>query len=289
MSRPRLADILRMIDPSFPPATTIVADTIAERIDADEWADDHRLSTSYGVVAPPWRSFFVEARTTVGKQVVDRGVLVQDMTRDERIVQNLHLHGLARPAGTHWVLGFHGFLRIDASDLVLFPGMAFLHLDEQGFVLSDTDRVQIVHYPHELLLPDATYHPDLDVLATYLPFTLRAVGALHQRALVTHVQVTRAQRRQAERETGVPVNDHYVIGVPLQTPVRRAGAAPLPRGEAVERREHQVRGHFRVYTPDRPLFGRISGLVWVPAHRRGSADTGSVSKDYVIRAEERES
>jgi hypothetical protein len=288
-SRPRLSDILRAVDPSFPKATALVADTIAEQLDADDSQGGRSWpAASYGVVAPPWPTFFIEARTTVRGQIIDRGMLVQDMTSDPRVMQNLHLHGLARPAGTHWVLGLHGFLRVDASDVILFPGMAFLHLDAQGELLDDTEQVQVVRYPEELLLPDATYHPNLSALATYIPFTLRAIGALHQHAPVTQVQVSRAQRRQAQRTTGIPTNDHYVIGVVLPAPTRRAGADPVPAKQGAERREHQVRGHFKVYTPDRPLFGRISGLVWVPAHRRGSADAGSVSKDYAIRPGEAE-
>jgi hypothetical protein len=45
---------------------------------------------------------------------------------------------------------------------------------------------------------------------------------------------------------------------------------------------HTVRGQFRTYTADRPLFGRHAGRFFVPAHARGSRDVGQVKKDYAV-------
>lgn len=47
---------------------------------------------------------------------------------------------------------------------------------------------------------------------------------------------------------------------------------------------HLVRGHFATYTPDKPLFGRITGTVWKPSHVRGDAAEGIVAKDYRVKA-----
>jgi hypothetical protein len=37
---------------------------------------------------------------------------------------------------------------------------------------------------------------------------------------------------------------------------------------------HWVRGHFKEYTPERPLFGKISGLFWWEPHLVGSPNEG---------------
>jgi len=45
---------------------------------------------------------------------------------------------------------------------------------------------------------------------------------------------------------------------------------------------HRVRGHVRTYTEDSPAFGKLAGRFWVPAHIRGSIDSGLVMGDYKI-------
>lgn len=45
-------------------------------------------------------------------------------------------------------------------------------------------------------------------------------------------------------------------------------------------RFHMCKGHFRTYTPDNPLFGRLAGKFWVPQHTKGTKDVGTVIKTY---------
>lgn len=47
---------------------------------------------------------------------------------------------------------------------------------------------------------------------------------------------------------------------------------------------HLCRGHLRTYTQERPLFGKLSGTFFIPAHVRGSIDNGAVVKDYRLKA-----
>ena len=45
---------------------------------------------------------------------------------------------------------------------------------------------------------------------------------------------------------------------------------------------HTCRGHFRTYTEEAPLFGRVVGTFWVPAHMRGYKRYGEIVKDYKV-------
>ena len=45
---------------------------------------------------------------------------------------------------------------------------------------------------------------------------------------------------------------------------------------------HLCRGHFRTYTDDAPLFGRVIGTFWIPAHVKGNKQFGEVVKDYKV-------
>jgi hypothetical protein len=45
---------------------------------------------------------------------------------------------------------------------------------------------------------------------------------------------------------------------------------------------HIVRGHFKTYEEDRPLFGRYAGTFWWNSQVRGSRDSGEVLHDYEV-------
>ena len=47
---------------------------------------------------------------------------------------------------------------------------------------------------------------------------------------------------------------------------------------------HLCRGHFKTYTDDSPLFGRITGTFWTQPHMRGRKEVGQVIKDYTVDA-----
>jgi hypothetical protein len=60
----------------------------------------------------------------------------------------------------------------------------------------------------------------------------------------------------------------------------------LPFGQLA--RAHLVRGHFKVYTDDAPLFGQFTGRYWWTPHVRGDESKGVVEKDYVLHHRETE-
>lgn len=45
---------------------------------------------------------------------------------------------------------------------------------------------------------------------------------------------------------------------------------------------HVCRGHFKTFTDDKPLFGRVVGTFWWPAQVRGSKRLGEVEKEYKL-------
>ena len=98
-----------------------------------------------------------------------------------------------------------------------------------------------------------------------------------------HVTHSRQVRRQHERKHGTQLADYYWLTVKPSPDATDMRDIAQPVGHA-HRREHVVRGHFRYYHPDRPLFGRYAGMVWIPEHTRGDAGNGIVHKGYMIRA-----
>jgi hypothetical protein len=49
-------------------------------------------------------------------------------------------------------------------------------------------------------------------------------------------------------------------------------------------RIHLARGHFKTYTEDNPMFGKITGRFWWQPHVRGQNKEGIVLKDYELKA-----
>lgn len=50
----------------------------------------------------------------------------------------------------------------------------------------------------------------------------------------------------------------------------------------LEKALHKCRGHFKVFTSDKPLFGKYVGRFWWKPHERGSSEAGVVLKDFDI-------
>lgn len=63
-------------------------------------------------------------------------------------------------------------------------------------------------------------------------------------------------------------------------------AAGGETGEAGRKSFHIARGHFKTYTPAKPLLGRAVGTFWWDQQARGSAAAGFTPKDYRIHPPE---
>lgn len=56
-----------------------------------------------------------------------------------------------------------------------------------------------------------------------------------------------------------------------------------PAMEKKEERLHTVRGHFKTFTPEHPLFGKYAGTYWWGDCIKGNAEFGLTEKDYHIK------
>jgi hypothetical protein len=78
----------------------------------------------------------------------------------------------------------------------------------------------------------------------------------------------------------VPALYHVVTIEPMKAVLRSAGGVPdLGQKKAT----HIVRGHFRDYTPERPLFGKVVGRIFIPAHDRGNKNLGVKKPGYKVK------
>ena len=91
--------------------------------------------------------------------------------------------------------------------------------------------------------------------------------------------LNKKRRKNGKQE----IFDYHVLNVTV----------PSRKGEYREKTEplshvrvHLCRGHFKEYTEEHPLFGRLTGLYWWQPHVRGQNKDGIVIKDYKIKTQE---
>lgn len=92
--------------------------------------------------------------------------------------------------------------------------------------------------------------------------------------------VPRQLRRQAEREGRPPyLKVKELVIEPLRRTVRLMQEAQRENpGQPVPL--HLCRGHFKTYTPEKPLLGRHVGTYWWEPHLRGDEHVGVVVHDH---------
>lgn len=187
--------------------------------------------------------------------------------------------GTGTPEGNWLAVGWYVFVR-EGNRVALHPSMAewmqdMMQLDEHGQWDGHSESGHA--YWHD--------EPQSAAVRALAPF-LMAIGFLHCKnvELVEGQQVEGALRKKQEKKLGRPLTTFKELVIdPSMTQKRYTETNGRPRQRGT-RSLHIARGHFATYSEDRPLFGKYSGTFWKPAHVRGSADIGTVAKDYAVKA-----
>ena len=136
--------------------------------------------------------------------------------------------------------------------LRMSPGPRFNNTEENLDLLNKLLRHCLTHYRH-------------------------AVSLLHCKNIeLVDEPLTRQQRRSKERKARTI---YKVLAIKEGDKSYRY----LDHGhDGSKKALHLCRGHFRTYTENAPLFGRVTGTFWIPAHVKGNKQYGEVVKDYKV-------
>lgn len=249
----------------------IIADDIAKQIDALNGDEPHKAE-DFGVIAPPFKLFFIEAKTKTldQKAVIRRGAMVESV---DYYIEKL-------PEGTNHIMKFQGWWMLDDSLLRIKP-VIYIHCDNEGYMLDDMEKL-LVAFGEGDSQNDLIDEQQANTILNMIPFSLKAINALHKRAPVEKVTPKRGERRRWQKKHGkdAKLTDYYVLKV--RPTKNNTDFEEVGQPAQAKRREHIVRGHFRYYKQDAPLFGKISGAVWIPDHSRGNETIGTIKKDYEV-------
>ena len=87
------------------------------------------------------------------------------------------------------------------------------------------------------------------------------------------------QGKKSRRPNIKPHDSYYRCKITLPKPHGIETRSSEPREDAYGKRQHQVRGHYRIYRDEN---GDVKRRTWIREHRRGDPKLGVVLKDYVL-------
>jgi hypothetical protein len=217
---------------------------------------------------PPFRAFFVESTVTHLFSdipiVAQRGMFIED--RSESVRATGPSLGQVLPERWRFCLFAVASMYTMQTRLQSYRDVtARIHLDGEGRILDDMDHVHILVTQRPGLTSEAA-HLQAAATANALPATLKAISAMNLRCPVDEVTPSATAQKHAAKHGGVPkLHTYYVLRVKPTVPTSAEDSKDVGMPECIGASAHKVRGHFRSYHPDRPMFGRISGSVWSAA------------------------
>ena len=261
-------------------------------------------------IAPPFPEFFLEAGYELvmadlnGQPWIENGVRVSLKSRSvgmhvkafmvgtgDGVVQQEaeEITGKSRPEDAYWMLGCRVYL--DSSSRIVEVGAYNAWADRQGNPLEndcfmrhpdyDTSvaHARVVDNPFAARVGN-TAAQIADVLGESIARSLfLAVSFLHCKN-VERIEIAPDAKlsRSAQKKYDIPLVRYHVLQI---TPFNQRGGGGSGDGTGSPKSMHVVRGHFKTWTAERPLFGRVVGTFWVQDHVAGRSTT-TVNKDYAV-------
>ena len=91
-------------------------------------------------------------------------------------------------------------------------------------------------------------------------------------------------KKKFARNHGFPPSEFRTIVIdPMKRAIRTNGCVGTTEA-AAKQRMHIIRGHFKTYTSERKLFGKVTGRFFFSAHVAGDPAVGVIHSDYIVKA-----
>lgn len=276
---------------------TPVSDEL-NRFDEPAWKGMFQKE-AYPNIAPPFPQCFLEWGSVLvhgDNRALGRfGVVVTDATEGA----GKALKGQLATEDYRWLLSFHFMLDISRRFLLL-PGAAYVYVGGEGEINGDKITIQL-HKDYSWI---SQRPPNTDIYdwlgqvinianvlpwdfcnASMMPIALRTLSIMNcKNVTLEDSPLRRQQRRQLERK-GVPTDIIKILKIKPYGTRTKGGGVETSEPRRLER-SHVVRGHFKEFTEDAPLFGKWSGLFFWGSHLRGDAAQGKVEKSYKVYPDE---
>ena len=195
------------------------------------------------------------------------------------------------PSGSTIISKAEG-LKVDGS-YIWVPGMILcvIHAEDPSKIKhvkwfdgfgAEKPSIQVPGKPHLDMSID--YRESEEIVNTDLTIFAFVIKFLSCKNIETkRITVPPAIQKKRAKKGKRPLFDHHILVLkPTKGLDRDTGRPGGPRS-AFDTRIHLCRGHFKEFTADKPLFGRVTGCFWWQPTVRGNKNAGMVTKDYEIR------
>jgi hypothetical protein len=117
-------------------------------------------------------------------------------------------------------------------------------------------------------------------MLTYLHPLLLSIVFMHCKNIILKKEGPSPKliRKQAKKH-GLKLHSYHMLEI---TPIKKIIEASRTGTTDIKMALHRCRGHFKTYTPDRPLMGRAVGTFFWAEQARGKRQYGEISKDYRV-------
>jgi hypothetical protein len=274
--------------------TEIASSTVLLANDVGHYFDSFPEGTHMGdllsTVAPPLRDMWIEF-DGVGNRLNLRSWGVHLVVADGPGVEH-PIRPDWVPDAARWVVVFHilgewtkgdvvgqiasGAICLDADGILIHgeqPGLRSVHIALGGDAVLE-QRMEDEHV--------AFYYSRAQEL---LYAALLAVSFCHCKNVDRNeVKPSEKLSRSFQRRHGRPLTRYWVLDIePMKRVLAYDGQV---HQHGLRHALHICRGHFKTYTAEAPLFGKVTGTYWWTDQVRGSADLGVVDKDYRLRIDQ---
>lgn len=231
--------------------------------------------SDYPVLMPPFGNLFAEAHFCDG---TDAGALLLTASYPDDASPNVR--EVFRAVNPKWVVHgdlFAAFRACHSSTPAEYVAEFAYALDETGQSCGDT----LTHQNPAFGSVEPGMRDENADWSHIHPFMLSIALANCKNVVLDRVQPVAPKLASAhEKKYKYPPIRYRLLLVGPMREVLRAEGASDQRG--MKRALHICRGHFKTYTSEHKLFGRIEGRYWWQPSVRGSLDRGMVIKDYAI-------
>ncbi len=183
-----------------------------------------------------------------------------------------------------WSLYFQFFSRIGNNNTpLMFPLAYVVKLSNEGLFESIKEYIQDDIHP--IFKSLATNALQDNMFQMHIDTVLYALGLLNCKNIVTIERGGKPNNLKRNRHQKW-MHRHYILQIrPLREVTKMEYEGEITEETMKEDLSfHFCRGHFKTYTPEKPLLGKYIGTFWWDAHARGSIKKGIVTKDYNINS-----
>jgi hypothetical protein len=296
-------DVLANCSPKARPALekSIQGATILKIQDVSDYfwlhtQNEWDIEKDFPVIRPPWLKVWMEWRTPPVARIKGevRAMQRQDdvavfaeyrdaKTNSQGVIGDLSFLYCSAASGVlseqHFPIKADGsFMRIESQTPAGRCGIVMpWTLNPEVFVIKDEERIVASSSPEQLNALRSMFQ----VCWAY-PAML-ALSFCHCKNLKPREETISPALQKARKRRGrFPVSRYYTLDI---GPMKKVIEQAKRDGNITDLRSalHMVRGHFKTYTEDAPLFGSQTGTYWWGMHARGDAAHGTIKKDYEVR------